>query len=130
MLLAHRIKGADRIALITDAMRAACTDDSFSILGSKDGGVPVAIRDGVAQLTDFSAYAGSICTMDRGLRTAHVEYGLPLVDVSRMLSLTPARLCGCEARKGSLESGKDADLVLLSPDFEVQQVYVRGIRRH
>ena len=55
-----------------------------------------------------------------------VSYAVP--EVSRMLSLTPARLCGVSDRKGSLEKGKDADVVVLSGDFQVQQVYARGDR--
>ena len=130
MQLAYRIKGADRIALITDAMRAAGTNDVHSILGPRVGGVPVVVKDDVAQLEDFSSYAGSVCTMDRALRTAHVQYGLPLHDVSRMLSLTPARLCGVEKQKGSLEIGKDADIVLMDKDFQVKQVFIAGQCRY
>ena len=63
MLLAYRMKGPEKMALITDAMRAAGTSVTKSILGSKTGGVPVVIKDGVAQLPDFSSYAGSIATM-------------------------------------------------------------------
>lgn len=126
MLLAHRIKGPDKIALITDAMRAACTDDIHSILGPRKSGVPVVVKDDVAQLPDFSSYAGSIATMDRCLRVAHCCYGLPLEDVSRMLSLTPARLCGVADRKGSLEAGKDADIVVMTPEFSVQTVIIGG----
>lgn len=126
MLLALRIKGADKIALITDAMRAAGVDCETSTLGARTTGVPVVIKDDVAQLTDLSSYAGSIATMDRCLRTAHVRYGIPLEQVSRMLSLTPSRLCGVAERKGSLEVGKDADVVIMTPDFQVKEVYVRG----
>ena len=128
MLLARRIKGAEGICLITDAMRAAGTDQKTSVLGPLEGGVPVVIRDDVAQLPDLSSYAGSTCTMDRALRTAHTEYGIPLTEVSRMLSLNPARLCGCAERKGSLEPGKDADIVLMTPDFQVSGVLIRGKR--
>lgn len=128
MLLALRIKGPDNIALITDAMRAAGTDVTQSILGAKDTGVPVVIKDDVAQLLDLSSYAGSIATMDRCLRTAHVKYGIPLKDVSKMLSLTPARLAGCETTKGSLDVGKDADIVVMTKDFQVDFVFVKGRR--
>ena len=128
MLLALRIKGADSIALITDAMRAAGVNCEKSVLGARTTGVPVVIRDDVAQLPDLSSYAGSIATMDRFQRTAHVQYGIHLPEVSRMLSLTPARLCGVSDRKGSLEKGKDGDVVVLSGDFQVQQVYARGDR--
>jgi len=128
MQLAMRIKGPDRICLITDAMRAAGTSHTQSILGPRKGGVPVVVKDDVAQLTNLQSYAGSIATMDRALRVAHLRYGLPLCDVSRMLSLTPARLCGVQDRKGSLECGKDADVVVLTPDFQVENVFVRGER--
>lgn len=128
MQLAVRIKGADNICLITDAMRAAGTSDQYSVLGSRKSGVPVVIKDDVAQVMDLSCYAGSICTMDRALRVAHVRYGLPLEQVSRMLSFTPARLCGCADRKGSLEVGKDADIVVMSPSFDVQDVFIMGKR--
>lgn len=130
MLLAYRIKGADKIALITDAMRAAGTNVTHSILGAKNGGVPVVIKDDVAQLPDFSFYAGSVGTMDRALRVAHVQYGIPLVDVSRMLSLTPAKLSRCADRKGSLEVGKDADVVVMDENFQIRSVYVLGERMH
>lgn len=126
MLLARKIKGADNICLITDAMRAAGTQDIHSILGPRKGGTPVVVKDEVAQLTDFSSYAGSICTMDRALRTAFRDYGIPLPEVSRMLSLTPARLCGVADRKGSLEKGKDADIVIMTPELQVSRVFVRG----
>lgn len=130
MLLACRIKGPERVCLITDAMRAAGTNAERSVLGPRENGVPVVIRDDVAQLEDFSSYAGSIGTMDRALRVAHVQYGLPLTDVSRMLSLTPARLCGVDKQKGSLESGKDADIVVMSEKFEVEKVFVKGKLAH
>lgn len=125
-LVAYRLKGPDRTALITDAMRAAGTNLKRSILGAKDTGVPVVIRDGVAQLPDFSSYAGSIGTMDKALRVAHLRDGLPLPEVSRMLSLTPAKLCKCDDRKGSLEKNKDADLMIMDRKFEVEAVYVHG----
>lgn len=130
MLLALRIKGPDSIALITDAMRAAGVDCERSVLGARSTGVPVVIKDDVAQLTDLSSYAGSIATMDRCLRTAHVRYGIPLHQVSRMLSLTPARLCGVQHRKGSLEVGKDGDVVILTPEFQVERVFVRGTQAY
>lgn len=126
LFLAYRIKGADMTALITDAMRAAGTDSVTSVLGAKDTGVKVVIKDGVAQLPDFSSYAGSIGTMDTALRVAHLRDGIPLPDVCKMMSLTPARLMKCADRKGSLTPGKDADLVVMNDQFEVQSVYVRG----
>lgn len=126
MRLAFRLKGDDCLALITDAMRAAGTDMTRAMLGDARNGVPVLIEDGVAKLPDRTSYAGSIATMDHALRTVHQRYGLPLCDTVRAMSLTPARLVGAAARKGSIAPGKDADLVVLSPSLSVKQVYVRG----
>ena len=128
MQLIIRIKGAGRVALITDAMRAAGTDVKNSVLGSRNGGVKVVIKDGVAQLPDLSYYAGSIGTMDRALRVAHLKCGIPLNEVSMMLSATPARIAGCFGRKGSLTVGKDADIVIMDKDFNVKDVLFRGKR--
>lgn len=126
MLLAYKVKGADKTALVTDAMRAAGTDDKTSILGGKDGGVPVVIKDGVAQLVDLSSYAGSIGTMDNALRVAHLHYGIPLIDTVKMLSLTPAKIMKIDKEKGSIERGKDADIVVMDKDFNVKKVFVKG----
>ncbi|MGN0179948.1 MAG: N-acetylglucosamine-6-phosphate deacetylase [Monoglobaceae bacterium] len=125
MLLAYKIKGADNMALITDAMRAAGTDCKTSMLGAKVGGVPVVIKNGVAQLLDLSSYAGSIGTMDKALRVAHLEYGIPLIDTVKMLSKTPARIMNLD-KKGELKVGNDADVVIMDDKFEVAEVYVCG----
>lgn len=129
LLLALKLKSPDGIALITDAMRAAGQDVVRSILGRRDAGVPVVIDDGVAQLPDRRSYAGSIATMDRVLRTVHLDYGVPLCETVRMMTLTPARLSGAAGRKGSLEAGKDADILLVSPDMDVERVFVCGEER-
>ena len=127
MLLAYKMKGSDKMMLITDAMRAAATNDKTSILGGKDTGVPVVIKDGVAQLPDLSFYAGSIGTMDRALYVAHKEYGIPLVDAVKMMSLTPAEFLKIDNTKGSIEKGKDADIVVMNKDLKVEQVIVEGL---
>ncbi len=126
MQLGFRLKGDCRLALITDAMRAAGTNATESVLGDRCNGVPVLIEGGVAKLLDRSSYAGSIATMDHALRTAHLRYGIPLCDTVRAMTLTPATLVGAQNRKGSIEVGKDADFVVLSPDFTVEAVYVRA----
>lgn len=124
--LVTRFKGPDKICLITDAMRAAGTDVSESYLGSICPENRVIIDDGVAKLPDKSSFAGSIGTMDRALRFAVKTAELPIQDAARMLSLTPAKLVGADDRKGSIEIGKDADLVIMDSDLEIKQVYVNG----
>lgn len=128
--LALKIKGADRINLTSDAMRAAGTQASESYLGAICPENRVIIEDGVAKLPDRSFYAGSIATADRMLRWAVQEAGVSLQEAVRMLSLTPAKVVGLEGSKGSLQAGKDADFLLTSRALEVRQVYLRGERMY
>ncbi len=124
--MVYKLKGADRIALITDAMRGAgLPDGSRSVLGSKKNGQTVYIDRGVAWLPDGQAFAGSVATTDRLVRTVHCLAGIPLPDAVKMASETPARLIGCRS-KGTLEVGKDADIVIFNENIEMQKVLVRG----
>jgi N-acetylglucosamine-6-phosphate deacetylase len=123
--LALRIKGREKVSLITDAMRAAGQNVKTSFLGEPEKGVPVIIEDGVAKLTDRSFFAGSIATMDQVLKFA-LSCGISLVDASFMMSLVPARLCKADHRKGSLEPGKDADFLIVGEEFNIEKVFVRG----
>ncbi len=126
--LVHKLKGTDKAMFITDAMRAAGTDVTESYLGDIRPENRVIIENGVAKLPDRSFYAGSIATMDRVFRTAVQGAGLPMADVSKMMSLTPARLIGCDDRKGSLDVGKDADIVIFDHELKVDSVFLRGRR--
>lgn len=123
MQLALKIKGADKINLTSDSMRAAGTDLTESYLGAISPDNRVIIEDGVAKLPDRSSYAGSIATSDMILRKMVQDYELSLVDTVKMLSLTPARIVGLDKTKGSIEIGKDADIVILSKDLEIEKVF-------
>jgi N-acetylglucosamine-6-phosphate deacetylase len=82
----------------------------------------------VARLADGGAIAGSTLTLDRAFRRAVTVDGLPVPDVVRALSGTPARLLGVADRVGSIEPGKDADLVVLAAGtFEVAAVMRKGV---
>ena len=81
------------------------------------GPLEVEVRDGVARLVEGGSIAGSTLTLDRAFRRAVTVDGLPVEDVVRALSANPARLLGMDDRTGSLEAGKDADLVVLDADF-------------
>ena len=122
---AYRAKGADRVCLTTDSMRCAGTRAARSVIGSLEDGLPVVIEDGVAKLPDRSAFAGSVATADRLLRTA-LEAGIPLHDAVRMMSLTPARVMGLDSELGSIAAGKQADLVVFDDAIEIQNVMKRG----
>lgn len=118
--LIYRSKGVESTALITDALAVAASD-------SKKAFDPrVIIEDGVCKLADRSAIAGSIATMDRLIKVAVQEAGIPLEDVSRMASETPARVMGVYDRKGSLERGKDADIMMFDKDLNLTGVVQMG----
>jgi len=121
-----KIKGVDRIALITDAMRAAGTTVQESLLGSKRNGLNVIIEDGVAKLPDRSSFAGSVATTDRLVRTMVKIAGKPLIEAVRMMTLTPARIMNVDNSKGSIAIGKDADLVIFDRDINVQSTIIGG----
>ena len=84
------------------------------------------VEDGVAKLPDRTSFAGSIATMDRCLRVLCADYGIDLPTASVMLSLAPAKCMGVADQKGSIAVGKDADLVVVTPDLQVEQVIVDG----
>lgn len=120
--LIHRMKGVERTALVTDAL-AVTDSDSDKAFDPR-----VIIEDGVCKLSDRSALAGSIATMDRLLHTIVKKAELPLQDAVRMASETPARIMGIYDRKGSLQRGKDADVLLLDDDVQLQGVFAMGER--
>ncbi len=118
--LIYKVKGVEKTALITDALACAASD-------SKTAFDPrVIIEDGVCKLADRSALAGSIATMDRLIQTMTFKAEVPLFDVCRMISETPAKIMGVYDRKGSLERGKDADILLLDNDLNVRGVWAMG----
>ncbi|WP_017260079.1 N-acetylglucosamine-6-phosphate deacetylase [Pedobacter arcticus] len=124
--LIYKIKGPDRIALITDAMRAAGMPEGESILGNKDTGLKVIVEGGVAKLPDLSAFAGSVATADRLVRTMVYDAGIPIIDVVKMISETPARIMGVNKTKGTLEKGKDADVVIFDDQIKIAMTIVKG----
>ncbi|HAN95440.1 MAG TPA: N-acetylglucosamine-6-phosphate deacetylase [Firmicutes bacterium] len=124
--LTYKLKGPDRICLVTDSMRGAGMPEGESILGSLKDGQRVIIEDGVAKLPDRSAFAGSVSTSDRLVRTMVKLAEVPLVDAVKMVTLTPAKLLGIAERKGQIAPGKDGDLVVFDADINVSLVMVGG----
>ena len=124
--LVYKIKGADRTALITDAMRAAAMPQGESILGSLSNGLKVIVEDGVAKLPDRSAFAGSVATADRLVRNMINMADVPLAEAIKMIAATPARILNVADKKGTLETGKDADIVIFDQNINVQKTIVKG----
>jgi N-acetylglucosamine-6-phosphate deacetylase len=116
------------LALVTDCSRALDMPDGPSIIGPRDGGEPFIKADGVGQLPTGGALASSVVGMDHCVRTFHRLTGVPLVEVVRMASLTPARIAGVDADYGSIAVGKQADLLVLDKELNIRQVYVGGRR--
>ena len=126
LLLALKIKGPDRLALVTDCNRALDMPEGNYMIGPLDGGEPLISRDGVGMMPDGKALASSIMGMDHMVRTFLELTGRPLWEVVRMATLTPARIAGWDAEIGSLSAGKRADLVVLDRDLRVQRVFRDG----
>ena len=126
--LAYKVKGPDRLALVTDSMRADDLPDGEYWFGAEGSGERVRKLDGVGVTVEGTALASGVMGMDHAVRTMHRTAGVPLPEAVRMASLTPARILGVESEIGSLESGKRADLVVLDAELNVKQVYVGGER--
>ncbi|HQU43822.1 MAG: N-acetylglucosamine-6-phosphate deacetylase, partial [Planctomycetia bacterium 21-64-5] len=91
LLLARKIKGPDRLALVTDCNRALDLPDGQYIFGPLDGGEPFLRRDGVGLMPDGQALASGVQGMDHMARTFRELTGCPIWEAVRMASLTPAR---------------------------------------
>lgn len=127
--LIYKIKGPDRICLVTDSMRAAGMPDGEYILGSLKSGQEAIVEEGVAKLPDRSAFAGSVATTDRLVKTMVEIAGVPLIDAVRMMTSTPARIIGVADRKGALVPGKDADIIVFDERINIKTVITRGTVR-
>lgn len=125
--LAYKCKGPDRLALVTDSMRAVDMPDGEYWFGAEGTGERVRKLDGVGVTVDGKSLASGAMGMDHCVRTMH-RAGIPLPETIRMATLTPARILGVDAEIGSLEIGKRADLLVLDRELRVKQVYIGGIR--
>lgn len=115
-------KGIDRISLISDAMAAAaCLRLEHLRLDPR-----MIVEDGVCKLADRSALTGSIASGIRLIQVMAEKAEIPVADCVRMAATNPARLMGIDDRKGSIERGKDADLILFDENFHLHSVWIGG----
>ncbi len=122
MKLAVRMKGVEKVCLVTDAMPATgLPPGKYQI-----GGVEAIVEGGIARLPDHSAYAGSVATMEICLKNAVVQMDLSLKEALRMATLTPAEILGVNDSKGSLEKGKDADILVLDEQMNIHKTIIQG----
>ena len=121
-----KCKGADRIALVTDAMRAAGMPEGEYLLGSGGEGQRVIVDEGVAWLPDRSAFAGSVALGIRLVGNMVNLAGAGIVEAVRMMSLNPAKMIGLEGSIGSIAEGKLADITLFDDEFRISDTFVVG----
>ncbi|MGC4377782.1 N-acetylglucosamine-6-phosphate deacetylase [Fictibacillus sp. Mic-4] len=118
---AYRNKGSEKMVLITDAMRAKCMGNGSFTLGGQD----VTVQGNEARLAD-GTLAGSILKMKDAAKNMMEFTGCDIRDVIQMTSVNPAKELGIYDRKGSLLSGKDADIVVLNQEMDVLYTFCRG----
>jgi N-acetylglucosamine-6-phosphate deacetylase len=124
MKLLYRAKSHEGICLVTDAISGAGLPNGshFSLYG-----LECIVASGAALQADHSTLAGSLARMIDLVRTMVDEMDVPLHEAVAMATLVPARLVALE-KKGRLEVGADADLVVLSPQLQVLETFLAGER--
>ena len=118
-----KIKGTDKVALITDSLEIAGTD----IKGGVMSGTKFIVEDGVCKLKDRSAFAGSVATADMLIKTLVKDCGYEVPTAVKMLTEVPAKIL--KLNKGSLQENYDADVVVFDEEFAVSDVFVSGVRK-
>ena len=122
----YKCKGAEKTCLITDAIRACgLRNGEKSVLGSLKNGLEIIVEDDVAKLPDRQSFAGSVATLDRLYKTMANAIGKDMVALSKMSSLTPARVMGWTDR-GEIAMGKRADLLLVDEALNIQKIICGG----
>ncbi|MBY0088832.1 N-acetylglucosamine-6-phosphate deacetylase [Brevibacillus brevis] len=121
MKILYRVKTAERLALVSDSMRAAAMGEGTYDLGGQE----VHVQDNQAKLAD-GTLAGSILTLNRAVGNMVTLSGVSLPDAVEMASLTPASILGFGERKGRLAAGYDADITVLNTQFDVIMTFVAG----
>ena len=119
--LIYKLKGADKIALITDSLSLTGTDQIHGFMQATE----FIIEDGVCKLMDRSAFAGSIATADRLVRVAVKDAGIPLLDAIKMMTSTPANIMKLST-KGKIAHNMDADFVVFDENISIKAVFARG----
>jgi N-acetylglucosamine-6-phosphate deacetylase len=122
MRLVHRIKGAEGMRLVTDAMAAAGMGEGEYRLGL----TRVRVREGRATLADGDSLAGSTLTMEDAVRNAVGLIGLSVEEAISLASAIPARALGLEKTKGSIRAGLQADFVVLDDELRCLGTIVAG----
>lgn len=115
-----KIKGTDKVALVTDSLAVAGSEITAGTMCGTD----FIVEDGVAKLPDRSAFAGSIATADVLVRTLTKDCGFRFPESVKMLTAVQAEML--KLNSGEIKTGKDADLIVFDEDVKVSDVFVNG----
>lgn len=118
--LVYKLKGVEKMSLVTCALKFAAFE------GEIPENYKFVIEDGLCKFKDLTTLAGSIATSDTLVKVMVKQVGIPLEDAVRMASETPAKVMKVWDSVGSLEEGKDADVVLLNKELDVTGVWSQG----
>lgn len=120
--LIDKIKG-DKLCLITDCVRAGgLADGEYSL-----GGQPIFLKGIECRLAD-GTIAGSVLKLNQAVQNVRKHTDMPLWQIVAAASYNPAMAIGVADKKGSLENGKDADIIITDADFNVEQTFIKGVR--
>lgn len=124
--IAWKFKGPDKLALVTDSMRAVDLPDGEYWFGPEGRGERIRKRDGVGVTLDGTALASGVMGLDHCVRTMLKATGAPLHEVVRSASLTPARILGLDREIGSLEPRKRADMLVTDANLNILEIWIDG----
>lgn len=115
-----KIKGTDKVALITDSLEIAGTDIKEDVMS----GTEFIVEDGVCKLKDRSAFAGSVATADTLIRTLVNDCDYEVPTAVKMLTEVPAKILN--VNKGMLATGYDADIIVFDQEINISDIFVAG----
>ena len=117
----YKIKGQDKITLITDGIEAKHLPDGKYKLGGQD----VYVKGKEARLAD-GTLAGSTLKMNDAIRNMQGVIGLSMEKAIDLATINPARVLGIDNQKGSIALGKDADFAIIDKDYNVYMTVSNG----
>ncbi|MBD3180768.1 N-acetylglucosamine-6-phosphate deacetylase [Candidatus Poribacteria bacterium] len=123
--LVIKTKGMDNVCIVTDAMRGAGMPPGVYTFGPKDGQEAV-VQDGMAVMPDRTGYASSVVMMNDLVKVLIRDVELSLEDAVKMATSIPAKIIGVDEKMGSLEAGKDANIIVANDGIDVMNVVVKG----
>ena len=122
----YKLKGADKIIMVTDGTRASgLPDGGETFVGTKTCGIPAIIEDGVAKLLDRKSFAGSASSYDQIFKVMAKAIGGDFIAMAKMSSTNAAKLLGLIDR-GEIAVGKKADLLIVNQNFEIEKIIYNG----